>query len=166
MAILEEHVGDGPASEGFGIWQQFTVRDGLPDMKIESLFEDSDGAMWIGTHDRGVVRYDGYEFETFSRGEGIGGDGVFSILQDPDGDMWFGTNTGITRYDGERFEQIEFGEACSFLWGSCVDDQGNLLTPLLRATHATPRGIKFPISPLWGQVPLYSWGCRIRTGRG
>ena len=126
MAILEEHVGDGPASEGFGIWQQFTVRDGLPDMKIESLFEDSDGAMWIGTHDRGVVRYDGYEFETFSRGEGIGGDGVFSILQDPDGDMWFGTNTGITRYDGERFEQIEFGEACSFLWGSCVDDQGNL----------------------------------------
>ena len=126
MAILEGHVGDGRPTEAFGIWEQFTIRDGLPDMKIESLFEDSAGVMWIGTHDRGVVRYDGYEFETFSRGDGIGGDGVFSILQDLEGDMWFGTNTGITRYDGNSFEQIEIEEECSFLWASCVDDRGNL----------------------------------------
>ena len=73
MAILEEPVGEGRPTEVFGIWAEFTVRDGLPDMKIESLFEDSAGVMWIGTHDRGVVRYDGYEFVTFSRGDGIGG---------------------------------------------------------------------------------------------
>ena len=82
--------------------------------------------MWIGTHDRGVVRYDGYEFKTFSRENGMSGDGVFSILEDADGNMWFGTNTGLVRYDGTTFDQIEPDQPCSLLWGSCMDAEGNL----------------------------------------
>ena len=26
---------------GRGVWQQFTIQDGLPDMKIECIYEDS-----------------------------------------------------------------------------------------------------------------------------
>ena len=43
------------------ILEHFTVQDGLPDMKIESIFEDSRGVLWFGTHDRGIVRYEGNE---------------------------------------------------------------------------------------------------------
>lgn len=46
-----------PQAEGSGIWQHYSIRDGLPDMKIECLFTDSRGMLWIGTHDRGAVRF-------------------------------------------------------------------------------------------------------------
>jgi ligand-binding sensor domain-containing protein len=38
-----------------GVWEPFAIRDGLPDMRIECLFQDASGAIWIGTHARGVV---------------------------------------------------------------------------------------------------------------
>ncbi|MFH1570954.1 MAG: two-component regulator propeller domain-containing protein, partial [Gemmatimonadota bacterium] len=53
----------GRPLQGRGIWRQYTIADGLPDMKIECVYEDSRGDLWIGTHDRGVVRYDGFEFQ-------------------------------------------------------------------------------------------------------
>ncbi|MCC7263834.1 MAG: sigma 54-interacting transcriptional regulator [Candidatus Latescibacteria bacterium] len=112
--------------QGLGIWEHFTMRDGLPDMKVECVFEDSRGMLWIGTHDRGIVRYDGDEFQAFGRHDGLPGDGVFSILEDRRGTMWFGTNQGIGRFDGRVFESVELGQACSLLWGSCMDPQGSL----------------------------------------
>lgn len=118
--------GVSEAVQGLGIWEHFTMRDGLPDMKVECVFEDSRGLLWIGTHDRGVVRYDGDQFQGFNRHDGLPGDGVFSVIEDRQGTIWFGTNRGIGRYDGKTFERIEVGQPCSFLWGSCVDRQGGL----------------------------------------
>lgn len=112
------------SAEGLGIWEHFTVRDGLPDMKIECIFEDSRGVLWIGTHDRGVVRYAGDEFKAYNRRDGLSGDGVFSIIEDRSGVLWFGTNQGLTRYDGQIFEQLDLEMSCSFLWGSCIDHNG------------------------------------------
>ena len=112
--------------ESEGIWEQFTIADGLPDMKIECIAEDSSYNLWIGTHDRGVVRYDGREFVSFDRSDGLSGDGVFSVLEDANGELWFGTSGGLTRYDGERFHGVESGERSSFLWGGCLDNDGDL----------------------------------------
>ena len=89
---------------GTGIWDHFTTRDGLPDMKIECVFEDSQGILWIGTHDRGVVRYDGDEFRSYTSRDGLAADGVFSVLEDDSGVLWFGTNRGLIRFDGVDFE--------------------------------------------------------------
>ena len=117
---------NGIQVETEGIWEQFTIADGLPDMKIECIAEDSSYNLWIGTHDRGVVRYNGREFVAFDRSDGLSGDGVFSVLEDESGELWFGTNGGLTRYDGERFHEVELSDRFSFLWGSCIDKNGNL----------------------------------------
>ena len=117
----------GPATiQGHGIWEHLTVQDGLPDMKIECIAEDRNGYIWIGTHDRGATRYDGEEFVSFTRNEGLAGDGVYSIQEDVEGGLWFATNRGLTRYDGSEFEPVETPETCGFLWGSCRDAEGNL----------------------------------------
>ena len=79
------------SSPGLGVWEHYTVQDGLPDMKIESLLVDSKGIIWIGTHDRGVVRFDGDNFEMFTRKDGLAGDCVLSIIEDREGALWFGT---------------------------------------------------------------------------
>ena len=111
---------------GRGVWQQFTIQDGLPDMKIECLYEDSQGILWIGTHDRGVVRYDGREFETFTRRDGLSGDGVFSIVEDQAGTLWFGTNSGITRRYADHFESVGPDRELGVLWGRHVDQDGSV----------------------------------------
>ena len=133
--------GSDPMSlEGEGIWRQFTIADGLPDMKIECLFADSRGNLWIGTHDRGVVRYDGTRFEGFSRRDGLPGDGVYSVLEDEDGSLWFGTSGGLGRYDGEVMERVECGEPASFLWGNCQSEDGTLWFGLERSPES-PAGV-------------------------
>jgi len=66
-------------SAGVGVWEHFTMADGLPDMKIECVFEDSRGILWIGTHDRGVVRYEGDEFVAYNRRDGLAGDACSAL---------------------------------------------------------------------------------------
>ncbi len=119
---------DTKLASGEGIWEHFTIRDGLPDMKIECVYEDSQGLIWIGTHEGGVVRYDGYAFKTYNhRDNGLAGNGVFSAIEDDDGNLFFGTNMGISRFDGLEFETFNSDdEPHSFLWGSCKDHEGRL----------------------------------------
>ncbi|MSR82850.1 MAG: hypothetical protein EXS58_07980 [Candidatus Latescibacteria bacterium] len=109
-----------------GVWEHFTVQDGLPDMKIECISEDQQGRMWIGTHDQGVVCYEGGEFRTYSCREGLSEEGVFSILEDGQGHLWLATNRGLTVYDGKEFHCLGLDKPGSFLWGSCRDLQGRL----------------------------------------
>ena len=107
-------------------------------MKIECIAEDSSYNLWIGTHDRGVVRYDGREFVSFDRSDGLSGDGVFSVQEDANGELWFGTSGGLTRYDGEGFCHVESDERTSFLWGSCKDNDGDLWFGLERVPGEPP----------------------------
>ena len=88
------------------MWEHFTVRDGLPDMKIQCLLEDRHGTLWIGTEERGMVRFDGDRFEAFTTRDGLSGNNVSSVLEDREGDLWFGTNGGLTRFDGRTFEVV------------------------------------------------------------
>ncbi|MBT7863309.1 MAG: hypothetical protein HN712_23535, partial [Gemmatimonadetes bacterium] len=111
---------------GRGVWEHFTVLDGLPDMKVECLAEDRDGMIWVGTHDGGAARYDGEHFECFSSDDGLSCDSVYSITEGLDGIIWFGTSRGLTKYDGKTFEVIDGSQEYSFLWGACVDDDGVL----------------------------------------
>jgi ligand-binding sensor domain-containing protein len=121
-----------------GIWEHFTVQDGLPDMKIECIFEDHQGRLWIGTHDQGVVCFEGGEFHTYSCREGLSGEGVFSVVEDTQGNLWLGTNRGLTVYDGKGFTSLGLEEPPSFLWGSCRDLQGRLWFGMERRPSRPP----------------------------
>lgn len=62
------------------MWEHFTLADGLPDLKIECLFVDSQGNLWVGTRERGVARFDGDRFTTFTARDGLAGDSVLVQL--------------------------------------------------------------------------------------
>lgn len=109
-----------------GVWEHFTFGDGLPDMKIECLAEDSRGRLWIGTHEQGVVGYEGGELRCYSCLAGLSVEGVFSIVEHGQGNLWFGTNRGLTVYDGRECIHLATGEPCIFQWGSCQDYYGRL----------------------------------------
>lgn len=100
------------------------MADGLTDAKIECIYEDQRGALWVGTHDGGVLRYEGDRFYAYRRRDGLAGNSVFSVLEDGEGLLWFGTNRGASRFDGETFENYAVEGAYALLWGSCLDREG------------------------------------------
>jgi ligand-binding sensor domain-containing protein len=70
---------------------------------IRSIFEDSKGRFWFGSHKEGVCLWDGNEFLYYTVGDGLSDNQVRTIQEDQAGVIWFGTGNGITSFDGEEF---------------------------------------------------------------
>lgn len=68
---------------------------------VESLCEDRDGRLWVGTVNSGLFLfengkfYDTQEKLNFSLEKANGSASVFDIHQDKNGVLWFATNTGL-----------------------------------------------------------------------
>jgi signal transduction histidine kinase/ligand-binding sensor domain-containing protein/DNA-binding response OmpR family regulator len=82
-----------------------TTRDGLPSNVINSIAQDHDQFIWIGTAN-GLVRYDGYRFETFHRQEAensLPANEISSLLVDGQS-LWVGTWRGLCKIDTRTFQ--------------------------------------------------------------
>jgi len=98
--------------------KNYTTEDGLSSNIILSLFEDKEGAIWIGTLEEGVCKltYDanmeGFpkarsrdlafgkpSIETFNIDDGLIGTTVYSITDDKQGNIWVGTKDGVSKYN-------------------------------------------------------------------
>ena len=51
------------------------------------VIQDSKGYMWFAT-DRGVARFNGYEFHTFTTNDGLTDNTVFRLFEDYNGRIW------------------------------------------------------------------------------
>lgn len=75
---------------------------------VNTLCIDAEGDYWLGTNDRGVIRWNpktGDETHYDKRTMGVGTDVIVSSLAATDGSLWFGTyEGGLTRYRDGRFE--------------------------------------------------------------
>ena len=47
------------------IYKNFDVDDGLPSSQVYDIYQDKYGYIWLAT-DKGIARYNGYEFENFT----------------------------------------------------------------------------------------------------
>ena len=65
LAVLSTWAEDGFTSQLS--YRRFTTLDGLPQMQTETVFQDSEGYIWIGTLS-GFVRYDGRTLTPFLKG--------------------------------------------------------------------------------------------------
>jgi signal transduction histidine kinase/ligand-binding sensor domain-containing protein len=129
IIVYEDAGGDvwaGDFTEGLtrlhkenGRWKvagAYTVRDGLPDNHIRSIAQDGQGRLWIGTRYGGVTCYDGHQYRTIARKDGLHGDKIWDIA--PAGNtVWVGTDYGLERIDAATFTVVQ---APSILAGSNV----------------------------------------------
>ncbi|MDE2801083.1 MAG: hypothetical protein OXI94_20660, partial [Gemmatimonadota bacterium] len=65
-----------------GTWQTYSMADGLAGVRVEHIAEDSAGYLWFATWDNGVSRFDGDEFQNFTRRDGLISDRVYFVLED------------------------------------------------------------------------------------
>ena len=79
-------------------------KDALPD-SFEfawSMFEDPEGAFWIGT-DRGAFRYKDGASTHYTTKDGLVSDDTKVIIEDKAGGIWLGSYGGLTHYKDGRF---------------------------------------------------------------
>lgn len=90
-------------------FQTFDFDSGLNNLAVESIYQDREGFLWVGTQN-GLFRYDGRGFSEFGRKEIASGAFILSIHQTPDGTLWLGTTQGLYRQEGGRFVQVALPE--------------------------------------------------------
>jgi sensor histidine kinase YesM/ligand-binding sensor domain-containing protein len=73
--------------ESIPYFRHYTTENGLPSSEVYSIVEDKKGNVWFGT-DRGVARFDGYEFKTFTYLDGLTDNTVFNLQEDNFGRIW------------------------------------------------------------------------------
>jgi ligand-binding sensor domain-containing protein/signal transduction histidine kinase len=103
-----------PLSEVDVVLRQFTTTDGLSGNIVESVVQDADGYLWIGSQG-GLDRYDGYVFKSYANRPETGFQGVYvrDIEFSPDGRMWVLCAEGyLNEYDPDTdsFKSIVLNE--------------------------------------------------------
>jgi signal transduction histidine kinase/ligand-binding sensor domain-containing protein len=73
---------------------------------VESLWRGSDGTLWIGTQDEGLVAVTSGGERVLTRADGLPGDSIWALWQDEDGVLWIGTDGGLARFTGGRIESF------------------------------------------------------------
>jgi signal transduction histidine kinase/ligand-binding sensor domain-containing protein len=87
-------------TQGLRLWRAGGLADtskvGFPS-GIEALYEDRDGALWIGTRRDGLYRYAGGRLVQYTTRDGLFDNLVGTILEDDAGWFWFTSNKGASR---------------------------------------------------------------------
>ncbi len=66
----------------------YSVNQGLPSSEAYDLYQDKKtGILWIAT-DRGLVRFDGYKFDTYSMEDGLTDNVILKLTPDFNGNIW------------------------------------------------------------------------------
>jgi diguanylate cyclase (GGDEF)-like protein len=79
----------------------------FPDEAVPSLQVDTDGSLWIGTVNRGLMRYARGKLETFDATAGLPNNRVASLFADREGSIWVGTNAGLLRFADTPFITLD-----------------------------------------------------------
>lgn len=106
-------------------YRHYTLRDGLSQMQVMCLFQDSRGCIWVGTKG-GLNCFNGEKFTTYTSKNYpvIENDHIESIKEDSQGRIWGSTSKGLIRIDGStvKYFPVNTGITPSI---TC-DDKGHL----------------------------------------
>lgn len=92
-------------------YKQLDILSGLTTSKINTIFQDKVGYIWIGT-DNGVNRYDGYKIYNYTYNlqdsRSFLGNSCNFITQDDEGNIWVGSELGVSQYDKQSDTFTQF----------------------------------------------------------
>lgn len=114
-----------------------STEQGLSQVTVNCIFQDSKGFMWFGTQD-GLNRYDGYEFKVYKYDpldkETLSDSFILCIHEDSVGALWIGTETGgLNKFNPNtgkftRYQQNSKDSNCLHHKVNCIfEDQFGIL---------------------------------------
>jgi len=78
----------------FTILSKNTVSD-FRCVSARTIFEDTDGNLWVGSNDEGVAKISSSGIEMFTTDNGLPNNSIRDIAQDKSGNIWIGTSNGV-----------------------------------------------------------------------
>ncbi|UTW63144.1 hypothetical protein KFE98_03020 [bacterium SCSIO 12741] len=101
-------------------YSHFQVKDGLPSSEIYQSIQDERGYMWFAS-DRGLIRYDGYDFQILTTDDGLGSDVIFGFHKDHDQRIWMYTYSGGIAYlQGDTLVVPDFNDSLIEVLGTAI----------------------------------------------
>ncbi len=93
-------------------FEHIGVSEGISQINITCIFQDSRGFMWFGTRD-GLNRYDGYNFIVYrndpKNNNTISNNFIQNITEDKSGNIWIATqDVGINKFDVRKEQFTRF----------------------------------------------------------
>ncbi len=89
---------------------QFSIKDGLSDSQVRTIFCDNSGKIWLGfngNRNSGLTVYDGKSFKTYSVEDGLCNKRIRAIYEDKKGNLWLGAHLGkLCIFDGQNFSEF------------------------------------------------------------
>jgi hypothetical protein len=82
----------------------YTTHDGLPQIQVQKLFQDSRGYIWVGTKG-GLARFNGESFDNYLTNQYI-----TRIAESGSGSVFISTKSGVYKYDRNEMRQIVTAE--------------------------------------------------------
>jgi signal transduction histidine kinase/ligand-binding sensor domain-containing protein len=88
-----------------GLFEQLFTEAQIPEARVITF--DQQNQVWIGTADRGLLRYDGHQLMGFPGHPALARATITSLYPMPDGSMWIGTeNQGLFRLANGQFQAV------------------------------------------------------------
>jgi signal transduction histidine kinase/ligand-binding sensor domain-containing protein len=85
-------------------YQTWQTENGLPQNTVRSILQARDGYLWFATED-GLVRFDGYRFETFDaqNTRTLASSDIRALAEDRAGTLWVATGEGVVARSKDSF---------------------------------------------------------------
>ena len=93
---------DGPIRYNGRIWQKIAVPGESFPMRSWSLLAASDGSLWFGRVEGGLLRLRNGAWKRYEPGSGVPAGQVGALAEDGQGALWVGTSSGLARCRDDR----------------------------------------------------------------
>jgi ligand-binding sensor domain-containing protein len=104
-------------------FQYYGVDQGLTNLAVRSLFQDTKGFLWLST-ESGIFRYDGARFQSYGEKDGIPSSNAAVFGEAPDGSLLVGSNSGLYRLTANQFQQVTMPGAAKVSFGAGIQSDG------------------------------------------
>src|SRR5437588_8821325 len=102
--LSEAHALDPHRKFSEYVQEKWSAATGLPGGAVHAIAQSPDGYLWIGT-DNGLVRFDGFHFQSVSPQSPVRNDPILGLITDAEGELWVRMQAaGVLRYRHGNFE--------------------------------------------------------------
>jgi len=88
-------------------FKSYSIKEGLAQSQVRSVFQDHDGYLWIGTLG-GASKFNGSAFVNYNRSQGLINNQINAITQLKNQQLVLGSIGGISVFEGNAFTSYEF----------------------------------------------------------
>jgi signal transduction histidine kinase/ligand-binding sensor domain-containing protein len=81
-----------------GKTEPYSLRSASQQFRAKRMLRDRNGALWIGTPDRGLLHVHEGRTDVFGQSDGLSGEGIGSLFEDRENNIWVGTSNGLDRF--------------------------------------------------------------------